>query len=191
MSTGASRSIGMSQNDLRRPAPSPDAIAAAAAQWNVPGSEVPPPTHITHRPSGRTVTFGAVAAAAATTCRRRRSLKDPKDWKLIGTRQRRLEVADKVTGKRSTVSTSGCRICSTRPSSSVPVFAGKLGSVDETKLAGIRGIRPRHQAAGGRRRVADSWWHASKAADALRASWDVGDKAEVSSATICAALREA
>ena len=69
MSTGASRSIGTSQNDLRQAGAIAREmlIAAAAAQWNVPGSECAAADGtITHRPSGRTVTFGGVAAAAAT-----------------------------------------------------------------------------------------------------------------------------
>jgi isoquinoline 1-oxidoreductase beta subunit len=194
MSTGASRSIGMSQNDLRQAGAIAREmlIAAAAAQWNVPGSECAAADGaITHRPSGRTVTFGAVAAAAATMSPPAQvKLKDPKDWKLIGTRQRRLEVADKVTGKP--IYGIDVRLPNMLYATILqcPVFAGKLGSVDETKLAGIRGIRRVIKLPEAVAVVADSWWHASKAADALRVSWDVGDKAEVSSATIHAALRE-
>jgi isoquinoline 1-oxidoreductase beta subunit len=194
MSTGASRSIGLSQNDLRQAGAIAREmlIAAAAAQWNVPGSECAA-AHgtITHRPSGRTVTFGGVAALAATMPPPAQvTLKDPKDWKLIGTRQRRLEVADKVTGKPiygidvrlPNMLYATIRQC--------PVFTGTLRSVDETRLAGIRGIRRVIKLKDAVAVVADSWWHASKAADALRVSWDFGDATDVSSATIHAALHE-
>ena len=194
MSTGASRSIGTSQNDLRQAGAIAREmlIAAAAAQWNVPGSECAAADGtITHRPSGRTVTFGGVAAAAATMSPPAQvKLKDPKDWKLIGTRQRRLEVADKVTGKP--IYGIDVRLPDMLYATILqcPVFAGTLRSVDETKLAGMRGIRRVIRLPDAVAVVADSWWYASKAAAALHVSWDVGDKADVSSATIHAALRE-
>ena len=104
MSTGASRSISASQNDLRRAGATAREmlVAAAAARWNVPAAEcVAANSTITHLPSGRSITFGEVAAAAAEIAAACRSvkLKSPKDWKLIGTRQRRLDVVDKVTGR--------------------------------------------------------------------------------------------
>src|SRR5260370_33946749 len=76
-------------------------IAAAAARWNVPDAECTAAQGvITHRPSGRRITFGAIAAAAADIAPPTQvALKDPKDWKLIGTRQRRLDVPDKGAGK--------------------------------------------------------------------------------------------
>jgi isoquinoline 1-oxidoreductase beta subunit len=103
MSTGASRSISASQNDLRRAGATARAmlIAAAAARWNVPMTECTAAQGvISHGPSGRSVTFGAIAAAAADMKPPTQvALKDPKDWKLIGTRQRRFDVPDKITGK--------------------------------------------------------------------------------------------
>src|SRR5207245_1730625 len=103
MSTGASRSISASQNDLRRAGATARAmlIAAAAARWNVPETECAAARGvITHRPSGRTITFGRIAAAAADIAPPAQvALKDPKDWTLIGTRQKRLDVADKITGR--------------------------------------------------------------------------------------------
>jgi isoquinoline 1-oxidoreductase beta subunit len=103
MSTGASRSISTSQNDLRQAGATAREmlIAAAAARWSVPAAECAAKSSvITHRPSGRTVTFGAVAAdAAAIAPPAKVKLKDPKDWKLIGSAQKRHDVRDKVTGK--------------------------------------------------------------------------------------------
>ena len=103
MSTGTSRSISASQNDLRRAGATARAmlIAAAAARWNVPMTECTAAQGvISHGPSGRSVTFGAIAAAAADmNAPTQVALKDPKDWKLIGTRQRRFDVPDKITGK--------------------------------------------------------------------------------------------
>src|SRR5262249_51397018 len=67
MSTGASRSISASHNDLRRAGATARTmlVAAAAARWNVPDSECAAAQGvITHLPSGRTITFGRSAAAA-------------------------------------------------------------------------------------------------------------------------------
>ncbi len=101
-STGASRSIASSQLYLRQAgATARDMlITAAAARWNVPSAQCTARNSaITHGPSGRTLTFGAVAEDAAsvepsTDIR----LKQPGDWKLAGTPRKRLDVRDKVTG---------------------------------------------------------------------------------------------
>ncbi|MBV8239671.1 MAG: xanthine dehydrogenase family protein molybdopterin-binding subunit, partial [Hyphomicrobiales bacterium] len=72
-----------------------------------------------------------------------------------------------------------------------PVFKGTLKSVDETKLAGMKGIRQVVKLPDAVAVVADGWWRAKKAAQALAPSWDVGDHSGVSSRTISANLHEA
>jgi len=145
MSTGASRSISASHNDLRRAGATARAmlIAAAAARWNVPETECTAARGvITHRPSGRTITFGRIAAAAADIAPPAQvALKDPKDWKLIGTRQKRFDVADKITGKP--IYAIDVQLPNMLHAAIVqcPVFKGTLKSVDETKLTGMKGIR--------------------------------------------------
>src|SRR2546428_381611 len=83
-SAGASRSISASQNDLRRAGATARAmlIAAAAARWNVPDAECAAAQGvITHLPSGRNITFGRIAAAAADIAPPAQvALKEPKDW---------------------------------------------------------------------------------------------------------------
>jgi len=76
-------------------------IQAAANQWKVPASECGAANSvITHAPSGRTTTFGKVAEAAARLEPPADvKLKDPKDWKLVGKGVKRLDTADKTTGK--------------------------------------------------------------------------------------------
>ena len=194
MSTGASRSISASQNDLRQAGATAREmlIAAAAARWGVPGTECAVARSvITHRPSGRTVTFGQIAAAAKVVPPGKVKLKDPKDWTLIGTRQRRFDVPDKVTGKP--IYAIDVRLPDMLYAAIVqcPVFKGTLKSVDETKLAGMKGIRRVIKHADAVAVVADSWWRAKKAADALLITWDFGDGAGVSSATIRESLHAA
>jgi len=141
MSTGASRSISTSQNDLRQAGATAREmlIAAAAARWGVPADECSVANSlITHRPSGRTVTFGAIAAdAAAITPPPKVKLKDPKDWTLIGTAQKRHDVRDKVTGKP--IYAIDVRLPNMLYAAIVqcPVFKGRLASVDESRIAGI------------------------------------------------------
>jgi isoquinoline 1-oxidoreductase subunit beta len=188
MSTGASRSISASQNDLRRAGATAREmlIAAAAARWKVAGSECAAANStITHLASGRSVTFGRIAAAAAAIAPPAQvALKDPKDWKLIGTRQNRLEVADKVTGKP--IYAIDVRLPNMLYAAIVqcPVFKGTVRSVDETKLAGLKGIRRVVKQTDSVAVVADTWWQAKKAAEMLPVTWNGGDNAGVSSGTI-------
>jgi isoquinoline 1-oxidoreductase beta subunit len=195
MSTGASRSISTSQNDLRQAGATAREmlIAAAAARWSVPADECTAANSvITHRPSARTVTFGAIAEdAAAITPPAKVKLKDPKDWTLIGTAQKRHDVRDKVTGKP--IYAIDVRLPNMLYAAIVqcPVFKGTLKSVDESKLAGMKGIRRVVKLPDAVAVVADSWWRAKKAVDALPVTWDRGDGAAVSSAAISATLHAA
>ena len=193
MSTGASRSISASQNELRRAGATARAmlIAAAAARWNVPMTECTAAQGvITHGPSGRSVTFGAIAAAAADMKPPTQvALKDPKDWKLIGTRQRRFDVPDKITGKPIYAIDVQLPNMLCAAIVQCPVFKGTLKAVDETKLAGMNGVRKVVKLPDAVAVVADSWWRAKKAAEALPVTWDFGGNADVSSGTIHAQVK--
>jgi len=193
MPTGASRSITASQHDLRRAGATAREmlIAAAAACWEVPAGECTAANSvITHGPSGRTTTFGRVAAQAAEIPPPAQvQLKDPKDWKLIGTRQRRLDVPDKVTGKpiyAIDVHLPGMLYAAIVQ---CPVFKGTVRSIDETPLAGMKGIRRVVRLPDAVAVVADTWWGAKKAAETLQVTWDFADYAGVTSQTIRAELR--
>jgi isoquinoline 1-oxidoreductase beta subunit len=195
MSTGASRSISASHNDLRRAGATARTmlIAAAAARWNVPETECAAARGvITHLPSGRSITFGRIAAAAADIAPPAQvALKDPKDWTLIGTRQKRFDVADKITGKPIYAIDVQLPNMVYAAIVQCPVFKGTLRSVDETKLAEMKGIRHVVKQPDAVAVVADSWWRAKKAAEALPVSWNVGDNSSVSSSTISTNLHEA
>jgi len=188
MSTGGSRSIRNSQDYLRKAGATARTmlIAAAAAQWNVAAAECTAHNGvITHGPSGRTTTFGRVAAAAARTEPPGSvTLKSPKDWTLIGTRQKRLEIADKVTGRPIygiDVRLPGMLHATL---AQCPVFRGKLKSVDDTRALAMPGVRQVVKLDDAVAVVADSWWQARQALDALAIGWDEGEHGEVSSASI-------
>ena len=77
-------------------------IQAAANEWKVPAAECSAANSvITHEPSGRTISYGKVAdAAAKLEPPKDIKLKDSKDWKIIGKGVKRLDTADKLTGKQ-------------------------------------------------------------------------------------------
>ncbi len=194
MSTNASRSVSASQRILRQAGATVREmlITAAAARWDVPAGECRAENStITHLPSGRSLRFGEVAeAAAAVTPPAHVRLKQPKDWKLIGTPRKRFDVLDKITAqpvygidvRLPDMLYAAIRQC--------PVFKGSLRSVDESKLAGRKGVRRVVRLADAVAVVAESWWQAQQAIEALAVSWDFGGNGEISSDTIEEALHE-
>jgi isoquinoline 1-oxidoreductase beta subunit len=188
-STGGSRSVRNSQEPLRKAGATAREmlIAAAAVNWGVAATECRAANSvITHTPSGRTVTFGRIAAAASkVTPPKEVTLKDPKDWTLIGRPTRRLDVASKVTGQPIygiDVSVPGMLHAAI---THCPVFGGALKSVDEAKLAGMKGIRRVVKLKDAVAVVADSWWRAKRGLDALAIVWDTGGNGAVANAGIC------
>ncbi len=193
MSTGGSRSIRTSQDYLRKAGATARTmlIAAAAAQWNVPAAECAAENGvISHAASERKLTFGQVAAAAARSEPPKSvALKDPKDWTLIGTRQKRFDVADKVTGQPIygiDVQVPGMLHAAL---AQCPVFRGKLKAADESKIMQMPGVRRVVKLDDAVAVVADTWWQAQQALDALPVTWDAGEHADVSSTSIDRILR--
>jgi isoquinoline 1-oxidoreductase beta subunit len=193
MSTGGSRSVRTSQEYLRKAgaAAREMLVAAAAAQWNVPAAECQAANSIiTHQPSGRILRYGEVAEAAAKQSPPTEpKLKDPKNWTLIGTPQKRLDTTDKVTGKP--IFGIDVRVPNMLYAAIVqcPVFGGALKSYDESKLSGLKGVRQVVKLSNAVAVVADSWWQAKKGAEALPVTWDEGPNGQVSSASITELLR--
>ena len=146
---------------------------------------------ITHTPSGRTTTYGKVAEAAAKLEPPKEiKLKDPKDWKIAGKPLKRLDTADKVTGKMIygiDVKLPGMLNAAIKD---CPVFGGKVKSFDAAKVAGMKGVKKVVQVGDTAVAVvADTWWQAKTALDALPIVWDEGPNAKVSSATIAELLK--
>jgi isoquinoline 1-oxidoreductase beta subunit len=192
MSTGGSRSIRASHEALRRAGATAREmlIAAAAAAWDVPPAECRAARSvISHPPSGRKVSFGQIAAAAARVEPPRIvALKHPKDWTLAGKPTRRLDVIAKVQGKP--IYGIDVRLPGMLYAAVVqpPVFGGRLKSVDETKLAGLRGIHKVVKLDHAVAVIADSWWRAKTAVEALAVVWDDGGNGTVTSESIGAFL---
>src|SRR6266576_2704937 len=193
-STG-SRSIRESQDYVRKggAAAREMLIQAAANEWNVPVSEVSAANSvITHKLSGRTTTYGKVAEAAAKIEPPKEvKLKDPKDWKIAGKGVKRLDTLDKVTGKQVYGADLKLPGMLTAAIKDCPVQGGKIKSFDAAKVASMPGVKKVVQVGeSGVAVVADTWWQAKTALDALPVVWDEGENAKVSSASIAAMLKE-
>ena len=193
MSTGGSRGIRDSQEYVRQAgaAAREMLIAAAALAWDVPPAECSAKKGvITHRPSNRTTTYGKVAAAASNIeVPKTPKLKDPKDWTLIGTSPPRFDIPDKTNGKQ--LYTADVRLPGMLHASIVqcPVFGGKLKSVDESQAKPMRGVKKIVKGEDWVAVVADNWWRANRALQALTVEWDVGESGNVSSESIMQFLR--
>jgi isoquinoline 1-oxidoreductase beta subunit len=171
-------------------------LLAAATLWKVPTSElVANNSVITHTPTGRRTTYGAIAARAAQTPLPDPSkikIKGPDQFTLIGTEQKNRDVPLKVTGKAVygiDVELPGMLYAAAK---ACPVFGGTVKSFDFDAIKGRPGIHSvvkfeggKGQETGGARKfvsggvavVADSWWRAKAALDLLPIEWDFGPNA--------------
>ena len=168
-------------------------IQAAANGWGVPASECTVAKGvITHSPSGRTTSYGKVAdAASKLEAPKDVQLKDPKDWTIAGKPVKRLDTAEKLNGsqiysidvKRPGMLNAAIKAC--------PVFGGKLKSFDAAQVEGMPGVK-KVVAVGDNAVavVADTWWRAKTALDALPIEWDGGPNAALSSEGIDKMLKE-
>jgi len=197
MSTGGSRGIRTSQDYVRRggAAARMMLLQAAADRWHVPVSELSVSDGIiTHASSGRKTSYGKVAVAAAKLTPpdpKSIKLKDPKEWKIAGKPMKRLDTADKLNGSKIyaiDVKLPGMLLAAVK---ACPVHGGKLVSYDEARIAGMPGVRRVVKVNDGAVAVvADSWWRAKTALEALPIVWDEGANAAQSSAIIAERLKE-
>jgi isoquinoline 1-oxidoreductase beta subunit len=197
MGTGGSRGIRTSQDYVRRggAAARMMLLQAAADQWNVPVGELTVSEGvITHAASKRSIRYGKIAAAAAKLTPpdpKTIKLKDPKDWKIAGKPLKRLDTADKLNGSKVYAIDLKLPGMLNAAIKDCPVFGGKLKSYDESKIAGMPGVKKvvkvKDTAVAV---VADTWWRARKALEALPIVWDEGPNASRSSATISDLLKE-
>ncbi|MES2264518.1 MAG: molybdopterin cofactor-binding domain-containing protein [Pseudomonadota bacterium] len=194
-STGGSRGIRESNEYVRKGGATARMmlVQAAADAWQVPAAECRAAASvITHAPSGRTVSYGKVAQAAGKLAAPADvKLKDPKDWKLAGKRLARLDTVAKTTGaqiygmdwKLPGMLNAAIKDC--------PVFGGKIKSFDAAAIEQRPGVKKVIQVGDSAVAVvADTWWRARSALEALPIVWDEGPNAKLSSADIAAMLKE-
>ena len=149
---------------------------------------------ITHAASKRSTSYGKVAVAASKLTPpdpKSITLRDPRDWNIAGKPMKRLDTADKLNGSKVyaiDLKLPGMLCAAIK---ACPVFGGTVKSYDEAKIAGRPGIRGVVKVKDNAVAVvADTWWRAKSALDALPIEWDEGPNAAVSSATIAAHLTE-
>jgi isoquinoline 1-oxidoreductase subunit beta len=196
--TGGSRGIRESQDYVRRGggAAKMMLVQAAADEWKVPVSECTAANSvITHTPSGKTTTYGKVSTAASKLAIPPPAdvkLKDPKTWKLTGKRLARLDTVDKTTGKQMygmDLKMPGMLNAAVKD---CPVFGGKLKSFDAAAIAARPGVKKVLRVSDSMVAVvADTFWRAKSALDALPIVWDEGPNASASSAGFAAILKQA
>jgi isoquinoline 1-oxidoreductase subunit beta len=168
-------------------------VQAAANAWNVPVSECAAANGVvTHQASGRSFTYGKLADAAAKLDPPKDvPLKAAKDWKIAGKPVKRLDTPAKLLGKPIygiDVRLPGMLYAAVSAS---PVFGGTLKSYDEAKIGNMPGVRHVLRVDDNAVAVvADSWWRAKTALDALPIVWDDGKNANVTSASIADFLKE-
>jgi isoquinoline 1-oxidoreductase beta subunit len=168
-------------------------IQAAANEWKVPASECTTSNStITHAASGKKTTYGKVAEAAAKLpVPEKPKLKDPKDWKIAGKPLKRLDTADKVVGKMMYAIDYTMPGMLNAAIKDCPVFGGKVKSFDAAKVSGMKGVKKVVQVDDKSVAViADTWWQAKTALDALPIVWDKGSNEKVSSESIAKWLEE-
>jgi len=194
MSTGGSQGVRSSQDYVRRAGAGAREllVAAAAARWGVPASECSAEKGlVTHRPSGRKLRYGELAAEAAKlTPPKEVRLRDPKDWKIAGKSVRRLDIPDKVLGKPvfgTDVALPGLLHASI---AQCPVFGGSVKKVDAAAALKLRGVKQVVREKDFVAVVADSWWRADEALKKVKVEWDEAGHGAIDSAAISAMLRE-
>jgi isoquinoline 1-oxidoreductase subunit beta len=193
--TGGSTSVRAFWEPLRRAGATARTmlVAAAAQNWKVePASCRAEKGEVIHVASGRRVDYGALAAdATKLPIPEHVALKDPKDFKLIGTPAKRLDTPAKVNGAAIfgiDVKLPGMKIATLAAS---PVFGGRVRAVDDGKAKAVRGVRQIVRLDDAVAVVADHMGAAKKGLAALAIQWDDGPNATLSTADIVRDLETA
>lgn len=178
-------------------------VGAAAQMWNVPAGQLTTEAGVVHhRASNRRATYGELTArAAAVPAPELESvpLKDPKDFRIVGTRIHNVDNRAIVTGQPLfgiDVTVPGMLYAVFEKS---PVFGGKVVSANLDEVRAQPGVRHVFVVEGGTNLsgllggvavVADTWWAARQARQRLRVEWNEGETAQQSSAGFAARADE-
>jgi len=174
--TGGSTAMANSWEQMRRAGATARAmlVEAAAREWGVPASEVTVDRGVvSHAPSGRRATFGELASkAAALTPPAQVTLKDPKDFKLVGKDLRRVDGRAKTDGSAQFTLDFALPGMLTALIARPPRFGATVTSFDATAARRVKGVTHVVQVPAGVAVVATSFWAARKGREALRVTWN-------------------
>ncbi len=168
-------------------------IKAAAETWRVdPSSLRAEKGAVVDPASGRKLSYGALADKAATyPVPADVPLKDPKDYKLVGTPAQRVDTPSKVDGSAIygiDVILPGMKFAAV---AACPTFGGKLKSVDDSKAKAVKGVRQIVKLDDLVAVIADHTGAARKGLAALAIEWDDGPNARFSNADLVAQMAAA
>jgi CO/xanthine dehydrogenase Mo-binding subunit len=193
--TGASTSVRLLYEPLRRAGATARSmlVAAAAQTWRVEAASCRARKGVvTHTPTGRELSYGALAdKAAKMPVPAQVALKDPKEFQLIGTPAKRLDTPAKVNGTAQygiDVRLPGMRVATVAAS---PVLGGKVASVDDSRAKTIPGVRQVVRLDDAVAVVADNMWAAKQGLAALSILWDDGPNGTVSTDDVVKGLAAA
>ena len=168
-------------------------VTAAATRWHVDSAECS--VHrgvVSHDKSGRKLSFGALAAAAAAVPMPSKvTLKDPAAFTLIGKPLRRVDSTDKVTGATPfgiDARLPGMKIATVR---GCPTFGGKLKSINDERARQVSGFVQVLKLDNAVAVVGEHFWAAKQGLDALDIEWDPGANAGLTTADLKDALAQA
>ncbi|MGH7154927.1 MAG: molybdopterin cofactor-binding domain-containing protein [Acetobacteraceae bacterium] len=195
MATGGSQSVRSTHTMLQQAGASARVrlIGAAARRWGVAEADcVARDGAVTHSPTGRRLSFGALAGDAASfTPTREPAIKSPDQFRLCGTSLPRLDSLAKSTGQATfgiDVRLPGMVYAAV---TLCPVIGGTVTSYDAAAVLRRRGVQAVVPVPGGLAVVADRFWRAQQAAAALPVTWDLGPGAGTSSEQFRADYRAA
>jgi isoquinoline 1-oxidoreductase beta subunit len=167
-------------------------VSAAAAEWNVDRAQVKADKGMLMGPNGKKATYGAMAAAASKLpVPEKPAIKDPKDFRIVGKRTKRLDTPAKTNGTAEfgiDVKLPGMVYATIVQ---CPVIGGKVKSFESAQAKSMPGVQAVVQVSDGVAVVADSWWRAKKAAEKLTIQWDEGAVASISDASMLEGNRAA
>jgi isoquinoline 1-oxidoreductase subunit beta len=167
-------------------------VSAAAAEWKVPEADCRAENGHVMSKGGKKATYGSLAEkAGAMPVPKDPPLKDPKSFKIVGKPVKRLDTPAKVMATAQfgiDVQLPGMLIASL---AQCPVLGGKPMSMDDTKAKAMPGVKAVVKIDDGVAVVADTFWQAKKARDALNITWDNGPGVALSTASITQGLKDA
>ncbi len=197
--TGGSSSVADAWEVLRLAAATARAalVGAASLQWKLPVTELSVKDGMISHPSGKSASYGELARFAAATPPGTVTLKDRKDWQLIGRSARRLDLPAKVDGsarfgldvRLPGMLYAAVRLC--------PMLGGSPGAIDAAPALSLPGVKrmvalPAYAGStAGFAVVGATTWHARRGADAVSVEWRQRTQGPLETRQIEAALESA
>lgn len=193
--TGGSASIRTQFQRLREAGASARVVLehAAAEIWQVPAEECRGEKgFVVHEPSQRRLSYGELAATAATLpVPKDVPLKDPREFRIIGQALRGVDTMDKLTGETRYGYDFTLPGMLTAVVARIPTYGGGVETFDAEETLGVPGVKQVVEISSGVAVVAENTWAALEGRRALKVTWKPGPHEDLNSETISSKLHEA